>query len=314
MTLNTLNLYLHQGKYFWTEGGLAKVNQDHLPREKPEWQTKGLADAILEVQPDFIMLQEVEGQESLDRFIRRYLNNAYKAYMPPTNDGRQIGNAFLVRHGMGIKVKRESFTDLTWKNMTGRKEKIFTRNFPLFKIYIENHDSPKMIVAGVHYKSKRDRVKDPRSFYKRQKEAEESVRILEEVQLEHPSTPIVIMGDFNSSRDKEELDSFKRLDLVDLSDKPERFIDEHNLGDSTFVFFPGDRDEVVRESLDGAFLSSDLDSFIQSYFVYRYKDEDGQVKPLPSTLAERHENPSDHYPVVFDLDPKVLYPHHNKDN
>lgn len=311
MTLNTLNLFIHRGKYLWTEDGLEKINQDHLPRQKPEWQTKGIADAILDTQPDFIMLQEVEGKDSLDRFNRRYLDDAYKVYMPTTNDGREIGTAFLVRNGMGIKVKRQSFTDLYWKNMTGRKEKVFTRNFPVFKIYIENHETPKLIVAGVHYKSKRDRKNDPRSFHKRQKEADESVRILKETEVKHPGVPIIVMGDFNSSRDKKELKSFRLLDMVDLTDKPELFVDEEGMGDSTFVFFPNRETTTTREALDGAFLSSSLEAYIKSYSVYRYKDEEGKVRDLPQNFEERNLNPSDHYPVIFDLDPKILYPAFN---
>lgn len=307
MSMNTLNLYLHQGKYLWTDDGLERINQDHLPRQKPEWQTKGLADAILNTQPDFIMLQEVEGRESLDRFNRRYLDRAYKVYMPATNDGRGIGTAFLVRHGMGIKVHRKSFTDLSWTNKNGQLEKVFTRSFPLFEVFFEDHKTPKLIVAGVHYKSKRNRKGDPGSFHKRKKEAEESVRILKKTRAQYPHTPMIVMGDFNSTRDQKELESFRDLNMVDLNEKPEFFEDEGGLGESTFVSFPKSHRGPRSEALDGALLSPDLESRLKSFTVYRYKDEKGQIIPLPKNFEERNKNPSDHYPVLFDLNPDFLY-------
>jgi len=73
MSYNVFNLYLHKGKHVWTEDGLERVNQDHLPNQKLEHQTQGVANAILQTKPDFLMLQEVEGEDSLRRFNRDYL-------------------------------------------------------------------------------------------------------------------------------------------------------------------------------------------------------------------------------------------------
>lgn len=314
--MNTLNLMLHQGSYEWTDdGSLTRIERENeLPHEKPESHTQALADIILETKSDLIMLQEVEGWDSLDRFNRRYLEDGYKTYLPPTNDTR-IGIAFLVRNGMGLKVKRESFVHKNWKNPTGKRESIFSRNFPLFKIFFENHDVPKLIVAGVHYKSRIDRRGDPRSFEKRKREAEESVRIIQEVQAQHPNTPVIIMGDFNSNKNYEELASFKDLDVFDLLEKPEVFQDEHGMGDTTMVFYPKGDGSVRSRSVDGAFLSSSLRSQLLSSFVYRFKDpKTGLVIPFPQNIDERRKNPSDHYPVVFDLAPEVLYPNHQTRN
>jgi len=308
MSLNTLNLYLHQGKYEWTDRGLVKMNQDHLPKQKPERHSLGLATAVLESQPDFLMLQEVEGYESLDRFNRRFLGDAYQVFMPQTNDTRGIGVAFLVRKGMGVTVKRRSYTKRKWTNKKGVEEAVFSRNFPIFEIYLEGMEEPKLLIAGVHYKSRADRPNDPKSFYKRQKEVDESISILKKMREQYPQTPMVVLGDFNSSPEQKELASFyNELGMMDAHSVDSVFKDPDKMGRYTFVYFPFEKRKKMR-AFDQALLSANLSEHLVSSSVYRYKSpETGAVLPFPKNIEERNQKPSDHYPILFDLDADVLY-------
>src|SRR6185437_3910215 len=44
-------------------------------------KTLALADGLLSIDADFVLVNEVGGQESLDHFARYFLNNRYKAYV-----------------------------------------------------------------------------------------------------------------------------------------------------------------------------------------------------------------------------------------
>ncbi len=315
MSYNVFNLYLHKGKYIWTEEGLERVNQDHLPKQKPEVQTQGVAKAILDLNPDFLLLQEVEGLNSLERFNRNYLEDGYEIMMSPTNDAREIGIAFLVKKTLSaqlkLRIELESFTDLKWKSPSGRREPVFSRDFPIFKIYREGQAEPSLILGGIHFKSQRDRKGDPNSYYKRQAEMRAAVHILETVKKEHPTSPIVVMGDFNASRgDNEVTPVFERLGLFDTHLSEAHFVDVAGLGHNTHTYHPHvNRLEqtAVKTVLDRALISQRLVESVIKSAVYRYRVEgSNERKPLPNSLAERIKNPSDHYPIYFDLDSSVL--------
>lgn len=314
MSYNVANLYLHKGKYVWTEEGLTKVNQDHLPNQKPEEQTQGVANAILELDPDFLLLQEVEGMESLERFNRHYLDSEYETYMPPTNDLREIGVALLVKKKLGVIIDVKTSVHLEWVTPKGRTEKVFSRNFPIFKIYKEGEAEPRLMLAGVHLKSQRDRSGDPNSYYKRQAEMKAGVKALEDVKLEHPDAPIMVMGDFNSSRgDNEVTPVFGRLGLLDTHLSEEHFLDVGGLGRNTHTYHPnahvkGQEGKAIKTVLDRALISKRLLESLLRSAIYRYRENGtNEKKPLPSSFAEREQNPSDHFPIYFDLGLSVLF-------
>lgn len=316
MSLNALNLHLLDDKFGWEQKSkkkkmnrrLTKKNSHRRTRKKPEHHTKALAEVILETSPQFISLQEVSGIESLNIFNKRYLKGRYKVYFLTGARPRHTGIAFLARKDLKVDIKTRSHQDLVWINRQKKREQLFTRDFPIFEVYVQGQKTPNIIVAGVHLKARMNRPNDPKSFYKRNAEIAGGVEILKNLKKKNPKASLVIMGDFNSSRGQQEVHELSdNLKLFDPHLSKEHFVDEGGLGKSTFVYFPREGGTKERE-FDRALLSSDLHDKLISSWVYRYKDSyTGETKQLPRSMEERDQNPSDHYPILFDLKPEALY-------
>ncbi|MNL69615.1 hypothetical protein D3C87_1944970 [compost metagenome] len=59
-------------------------------------------------------------------------------------------------------------------------------------------------------------------------------------------------------------------------------------------------------ALDAVFVNGRLKEAIKSARVFHYRDELGLEKPLPTNSVERSENPSDHFPIIVDIDVQPL--------
>lgn len=307
MSYNVLNLFVHSGRYIWGEDGQVKTETDAYKGQKKEEHTKEIARIIHDTNPDFILLQEVEGRSSLDRFTQNYLGGEYVAFMPPTNDRREIGVALLIKDDLKFHIKVESFESLSWTNPRGHIEPIFTRNVGLFSIFDPDTDEVVLGVFGLHFKSRRDRRGDPGSVLKRTKEVEETVRAVEKFRLAHPGVPVIVAGDFNSNRDVEELKPlFDELGLHDAHTE-EHFRNKDRQGRITHSYHPVGEKAIFSE-MDLILVDESLKSRILGSDVYRYRDYTlGKPKPIPDTINLRNLNPSDHFPVFVDLDPKSIY-------
>jgi endonuclease/exonuclease/phosphatase family metal-dependent hydrolase len=311
MSYNVFNLYLRQGRYFHTDYGMVKADTDRLPRQKSDEQTLGVAKAILELRPDFIFLQEVEGGESLELFNEHYLGSEYETYLAPTNDVRNISIAFLVRKRTRVRVEYETFEYKNWESPASVREPLLSRNFLIAKIFKEGKSIPSMILGGLHLKSESDRQKDPGSKIKRAAELKYIGEVLNARMKDHPQAPVVVMGDFNTARGGGETHPiFDKLYMTDVHRSEDHFFDPDGLGHSTHTYHPkvdGVEMPASATAIDRAFVSKDLLDYITQAGIYRYRTESGQKKPLPQTQAERNENPSDHYPIYFDLKPELLF-------
>jgi exonuclease III len=308
MSYNVLNLFLHSGKFSWYEEGLVPASGNKLPPEKELKHTQGVAKAILETNPDFLFLQEVEGIDSIKRFNSDFLNSKYDIYLPKTNDQRGIGIAFLVRSSLDLEISFESNEHHKWHDHANnnRYSAVFTRSFPVFKIFKKGNQYPSLILAGVHFKSRRDRKKDPKSFFKRSAEINKATDILSEIRNSHEGSPLIVMGDFNSARGQQEVEYMRNaLRLIDTHASLLHFEDPHGMGLSTHTYHP-ESEVAVGGALDMALISMDLVESLGQSSIYRYKDDQGKVKKLPMTREERDQNPSDHYPIYFDLNSSIF--------
>lgn len=77
-------------------------------RLKPLVQLHGLAHTLREEDPDVVLLCEVGGMESLSHFARLFLGDTYEPYLIPGTANRGIGNGFLVRRGLPLRVEVRS--------------------------------------------------------------------------------------------------------------------------------------------------------------------------------------------------------------
>lgn len=307
MSYNVLNLFVHSGRYIWGEDGQVQAVKNTYEGQKKEEHTKEIARIIHDTNPDFILLQEIEGRDSLERFNENYLGGEYVFFMPPTNDRREIGVALLIKDDLKFHIRMESFERLSWTNPNGHIEPVFTRNVGLFSVYDPDTHEVVLGIFGLHFKSRRDRKGDPASVLKRTKEVEETVRAVEKFRAAHPGVPVIVAGDFNSNRDVEELRPF--FDELGLHDahSEEHFRNKDEMGRVTHTYHPFD-EEPVHSEMDLILVDDLLKSRIFGADIYRYRDYAlGKPKPMPKTIDERNQNPSDHFPVIVDLDPKSIY-------
>ena len=91
-----------------------KPTRDYLKMDEVQWhnlstsvyenktlkKTKELAQAILEINPDILMLCEVGGPESLKNFNDLFLNSNYSTALIEGNSDRNIDVCFLIRKNL----------------------------------------------------------------------------------------------------------------------------------------------------------------------------------------------------------------------
>jgi exonuclease III len=126
-----------------------------------------------------------------------------------------------------------------------------------------------------------------------------------EIKAQHPKTPVIIAGDLNGNASRhhtepEFVDLYQRTDFEDVLElvgtKPE----------NRWTFYQvragGGRQDG--KQLDYVFLDSRIkDNLVKDTCrVLKYKDEFGFELDWPMTLEAKLELPSDHYPLVFELE------------
>ncbi|MCO4754437.1 MAG: endonuclease/exonuclease/phosphatase family protein [Bacteriovoracaceae bacterium] len=307
-TFNVLNLEFSPGKYVTDElTGKREFVQGTITKE-PE-KLKEIADIIQEQKLDVIILQEVEGIEPLLRFNTKFLDDQYQVIMQNGNDTRGIEIGFLVKKDLPFDIRLHSHAHHSWINPAiNKKAKIFSRDLPALHIRLKTtsmNDPPDLIVAGTHYKSQRDRSNDPRSAKLRTKQVDETRDILEGYQNKYPGTPIMLGGDFNA--DIHSMPEFKGLfrdnfmkDSLDLNgaiSKTQRVTQSYHPRNGNTQY----------SQLDAILVDQNAANYVEQAKVYRYKDVDGNEKPLPKTYAERELNPSDHYMVMIKANLKKMF-------
>ena len=154
---------------------------------------KRLARVIDELDADLLGVQEVENREVL-LALNRHLERPYlHVELLEGNDFRGIDVGLLSR----FPIERVSSHRLQALDGDHR----FARDFPLYRVRL---GKDRFVEVGVvHLKSKRG--KKARSDAWRLAESQAIRRIVKRVRESEPSTPVVVMGDFNDARDAETL-------------------------------------------------------------------------------------------------------------
>ena len=282
---------------------------------KPLNQVLDLARAIDDINPDFLMLCEVGGRESLANFSRYFLNDRYSPYLVEGNSDRGIDIGFLVKRGLPFKYDLVSHKnrkiDFLYPHekdskQTGYKHPKshrFSRDVVELRVYQDDH--LELVLMLVHLKSPLDRDRiDPGGRDRRRAEFETLMKIYNEVRVEYPGTAVAVAGDFNGLASGPERDSeFASLDSSDLRcalDVAGVPVDERY----TWAYFSGQRPGYYRQ-IDYIFVSPELARRVDSHltWVYRFKDEFGMTRVAPRNANEKRLLPSDHFPVVVTLLP-----------
>ena len=309
-TYNLLNLQEHVGQYRYGPDGTRYLKDGPKPAEAEKIAAK--ARAIREINPDILIAQEIEGGvETLQRFADQELEGAYKAYLAQGNDSRGINIGFLVKKDLPLTVEMESHRNLRWVDPTRADKtpvRLYSRDVPALILRASeqpNADRPLLVVLGNHSKSMRDRPGDPRSMILRKAQAKKTAELaLNYSKRFGDDVRIVIGGDFNTHVESREMSVLTHRGLSEAfkaSKTPVAPADR-----VTHTFHPRDGPRELTQ-LDAFFVSPSLSKNISRTWVYRYKNAKGKPLPLPRSYDERELNPSDHFPLVMELEFQPIY-------
>lgn len=272
-----------------------------------------LQKIVTEINPDILMLCEVGGEESLRNFNELFLSNQYYTALVEGNSDRNIDVGFLIKKTLPVYFDLQSNKNRPInfnyaqdihpdKPMTSLK---FSRDIVELKLFRQNRDNPFLIILLGHLKSHLDpEKKDPHGFERRKAELKALLEIHNELTKAYPNAPQIVAGDFNgnASRNLTE-EEFRQIyensqleDVLQLQDVNP---------DKRWTFCQVRQNQKVEtKQLDYAFLSPQIAPLLKpdSAFIYRYKDEYGFEKDKPMTLDAKLSLPSDHYPLVFELE------------
>lgn len=304
--LNAENLFI--SLEYYDGGDLEQLSESQwrklaLPQlrrqQKPLSKIWGLSEAILDINPDVLMLIEVGGRESLENFNHYFLKDAYIPHFIETNSSRSIDLAFLVKKDLNLKAKAMSNKDVTLSlgedrgfNATAR----FSRD--VAELHLLSNNCLELILLLTHLKSKISTDTDFQGRDLRRAEAQALAHLYRKISAQHPETPIVVAGDFNSQLQSFELEPLTQTDLLDFHEirgtPPEERVSLIHF-DHTGKAHP--------QVLDYILVSPHLKNKIvkDQSFTYRYKSFYQTPHPLPTTVHQRYHMPSDHFPLVLTL-------------
>jgi endonuclease/exonuclease/phosphatase family metal-dependent hydrolase len=290
---------------------------------KPLQKCLALAKTLKEIDADIVMLCEVGGFESLKNFNDLFLGGMYSPALTEGNSKRNIDVGFLVRKNLNFYFdlqsnKHRSINYLYPHERDSIKTNYsvttvkppnpshkFSRDVAELRLFRKSVDRPFLGILLTHLKSRLDPEGiDPRGFERRQAELKTLLEIYKDFTTKHPRVPMIVAGDFNGNATSEGTDEeFKPLyDTTDLKD----VLEISNATPESRVTFYQVRSSSKTEGrqIDFCFLSQEMAPLLkgQSAYVYRYKDEFGMDYGVPMTLEAKMRLPSDHYPLVFEIE------------
>jgi endonuclease/exonuclease/phosphatase family metal-dependent hydrolase len=307
---NCENLFLYMDG--WQGQTLTQLNEKEWQalnrgsvRNKPMVKVKWLAETIRELNPDFLLLNEVGGRESLENFNRHFLGGEFQEFWLEGNSKRGIDVAYLIKkeltHRCLVFTHRNRPLNFLYPHAQGAgRSEYLSRDVLELRCFSHSATAPSLIFLLVHLKSKLDPDNiDPRGRLRREAELNLLVKIYNEIRAETPNTPIIVAGDFNGQANRRLAEpEFSALsehtDLDDVFDILGTSITEC----ATQVTIPRSGG-VELLKIDHVFVSPELRDKIvaEGCRVVRFK-YDGQVLPLPASMDQRDALPSDHYPVL----------------
>jgi hypothetical protein len=319
MQYNYENFYHHVGEFERQYGNTQRQRPGRGPVEKPAEKIEEMGRFHRELNPDFIFGEEIEGADSVDRFNKEQLGDQYATFYFRGNDERGIAIEFMVKKDLAINLEFETFEHALWLDpLDGQKHHLFSRDFAVIKAIDPETGEVRDIFMGVHAKSKRHRfLKDaqgqdvlrngrPVADYesKSQREAQFLAmrQIRDEYMRKYPNAKIITAGDMNGdvATSPEIQDTILQDGL--LKDAFDLVHQDDRVTFTLHLRHRGVEEPAKPQQLDAILLSPNAFQAVQRVFVYRYKNPDGSPKPLPTNYATRELNPSDHFPVILDLD------------
>ncbi len=279
-------------------------------------KTKELARVIQDINADIVMLCEIGGPESLINFNQLFLNQTYSPIALEGNSDRNIDVGFLIKKNSAFyfdlasnKNRLINFLYPHERNLAPGAIKItshkFSRDVAELRLFKKARDNPFMVFLLTHLKSPLDpERRDPMGSQRRYAEFKTLLEIYKETESLHPDCPVVVAGDLNGNASRVGTDvEFEAVyqstglqDILDLAAKP--------LAERATYYQVRTGGRVEGKQIDYCFLSPRAASHLKpdSAQVYRYKDEFGFAIDIPNTIDAKLNLPSDHYPLIFELE------------
>lgn len=328
LLLNAENLFLLSDQ---------KLTLDHLSLTEAAWQKlstsiydnksllklRALAHIFKTENPDLILFCEVGGLESLKNFNHLFLNDAYSPALIEGNSDRHIDVGFLVRKEIGfyfdvisnknrslnflypheIEYNRHHQNSESAKLYTSHK---FSRDVAELHFFEKDPNKPFLITLLTHLKSRLDpQFVDPNGFERRRAELGSLVEIYQELETKYKGqVPILVAGDFNGQATKQEpepefAELYSKTNLIDVCDLASLSKEQRA------TYFQVSRSNRAEgRQIDYCFLSPRLQAHLKpgSVRVHRYQDHKGLPLDPPTSLDAKSLLPSDHYPLIFELE------------
>lgn len=289
----------------------------------------GVARAIDELDPDFVLLSEVGGPESLENFNRCFLGGRFKTFLIEGNSDRGIDLAFLARADLNFRYdlishrnrplgflypherqsKSSGYVEIPSAKIESHR---FSRDLLELRVYPDAQPQaaaePVLILLAVHLKSQLDPERiDPGGRDRRRAELEKLVEIWREIESEFSGrVPVLIGGDFNGNAAKTATDPefaalYEKTPLLDVLEIAQVPVEAR----TTFAqVYSGGRSRG--RQLDYLFVPPSMATQVrpEETRVHQYRDETGRAIESPTTMDEKRLLPSDHYPVLatFEFD------------
>lgn len=296
------NLFLHL-----PPGADAEVRK-HRPMKAQE-KCRSLAEAILDIDADVMALSEVGGEESLVTFKEKYLNDKYHHSLIQGNSDREIELGFLIKKGTPYTFEhlthRNSEIPLNYRSEDPMLQGPWYMSRDIAELRLLKDGEEKLIILNVHLKSRLDvEGLDNESTMRRQAEVELLVDTFHAIDKKFAhKVPIFLMGDFNGHARIGGHPEFQRIhddtyfkDILELMNLPH---DER----ASHVFFNRLK-SPIQDQLDYIFVPPVFHGKFkkETSGLYFYKDQDGIPYKRPQYPHEGFALPSDHLPIVVDLD------------
>lgn len=248
-------------------------------------KVKGIRDLILQVNPDICLFTEVGGEESLANFNQYFLKKSYDLFHTPTNSDRGIDLGILFKP----ELKRHS-------KFKFHSQRVFARGVMQYELYFNKQQRFTFLLT--HLKSKLNKAGDFEGRSQREKEVDKLIEIYKKVSRDS-NIPTAICGDLNGiiyeDESEFELAKFaKNMGLIDIF----AHLNKSHFDRSTYVYYNNNQSHLMQ--LDYFLIEQKWLGFIEQNS--QILDFDGTTRvTITNNLSEKQRCPSDHYPVLINL-------------
>lgn len=276
-----------------------------------------ISKALQEIDADIVMLIEVGGLESLANLNKLFLSSQYSCYLVEGNSDRNIDVGFLVKKNLPFDIELKSNKNRPINYLYPHERESIEKGYSdsqnsshyfsrdVVELRLSQGETPAFLqILLTHLKSRLDPERiDPNGFERRQAELKTLLDIYTESRSQN-KIPTVVAGDFNGNASRIETDEefkeiYTRTDLLDVLEVCQLPQEER----ATFYQVRNGGRADGRQ-IDFVFLSEELHPLVkpQSAYVYQYKNHRGETLPPPRSLDAKSQLPSDHYPLVFEIE------------